>query len=285
MAEDFIGHLGYLGIVLVLVLGGLGLPVPEEAPIILAGVLSRRGQMMVPLALAASFFGVILGDFVVYFLGYFYGERVLSLPLTRKFLTKPREAQIKGYFHRHGVNILILSRFAPGFRTAAYLTAGILRLPALRLLLADSIAATLSTGAMFSLGFFFTKWIETSLEQFKKYAIALLAVLVIGFLLHRYIKARLRAGLPVGPPVPVTDEVPLPPDDLHPAGFPGPPASTTPAIDSATEGRPEPEQEPSPNVTVIAQPEPTEPIVVETDPAEPPPSTESPASVAPKSTS
>ena len=50
----------------------------------------------------SSFAGVLVGDFVVYFLGFFYGEKVLSLPLTRKFLTKARETQIKGYFHRHG---------------------------------------------------------------------------------------------------------------------------------------------------------------------------------------
>ncbi len=214
MAEDFIGHLGYLGIITVLVLGGLGLPVPEEAPIILAGVLSRRGQMVWTLALGASFLGVVVGDFIVYFLGYWHGERVLSWPLTRRFLTIQREAQIKGYFHRHGVKILILSRFAPGFRTAAYLTAGILRLPTLKLMVADSIAASLSTSLMFAAGFFFTKWIEQSLEEVKRYAIVLLAAAVGAFLLHRYIKARLRAGLPIGPPVPVSDDVPIPPDDL-----------------------------------------------------------------------
>ena len=94
MTEELIGKLGYLGIALLLVLGGLGLPVPEEAPIILAAVLSRGGKMWWPLALASCFAGVLLGDFVVYFLGYFYGEKVMSLPLTRKFLSPAREAQI-----------------------------------------------------------------------------------------------------------------------------------------------------------------------------------------------
>ena len=69
----------------------------------------------------------------------------MSLPLTRKFLTPAHEAQIKGYFHRHGFKILILGRFAVGFRTAAYLTAGILKLPALKLFLTDLFAASLST--------------------------------------------------------------------------------------------------------------------------------------------
>ena len=129
LTEQLIGQLGYLGITLILILGGLGLPIPEEAPIILAAVLSRNGQMQVPLALASCLAGVLLGDLVVYFLGFFYGEKVLSLPLTRRLLTRQREEQIKGYFHRHGFKILVSGRFVPGFRTAAYLTAGILKLP------------------------------------------------------------------------------------------------------------------------------------------------------------
>ena len=87
--------------------------------------------MQGPLALASCLAGVLLGDLVVYFLGFFYGEKVLSLPLTRRLLTRQREAQIKGYFHRHGFKILVSGRFVPGFRTAAYLTAGILKLPTL----------------------------------------------------------------------------------------------------------------------------------------------------------
>ena len=137
MTEALIGKLGYVGIALILVLGGLGLPIPEEAPIILAAVLSRKGAMWAPWAFGSCLSGVLLGDFIVYFLGYVYGEKVLSLPLTRKFLTRARETQMQGYFHRHGFKILILGRFAVGFRTAAYLTAGILKLPALKLFLTD----------------------------------------------------------------------------------------------------------------------------------------------------
>src|SRR5262249_17758215 len=38
LTQELIGQLGYVGIALLLVLGGLGLPVPEEAPIVLAAV-------------------------------------------------------------------------------------------------------------------------------------------------------------------------------------------------------------------------------------------------------
>jgi membrane protein DedA with SNARE-associated domain len=225
--EELIGHLGYPGIMLVLILGGLGLPVPEEAPVILAAVLSRKGAMWWPLALASCFVGVLAGDFVVYFLGYFYGEKVLSFPLTRKFLTKAREVQIKGYFHRHGVKILILARFAVGFRTAAYLTAGILRLPALKLLAADLFAASL----------WFARWIETGIQEIKDYLVVVIVTIAVSWLLVRYYRGRRRAGRLVGPPVALTDDVPLPSDDLNPGAVPEP-AAPEPAPPLAVEPRP-----------------------------------------------
>ncbi len=210
LTEELIGELGYVGIALVLVLGGLGLPIPEEAPILLAAVLTRNGQMSGPAAFATCLAGVILGDFVVYFLGFFYGEQVLSLPLTRRLLTRQREAQIKGYFHRHGFKILVSGRFVPGFRTAAYLTAGILKLPALKLLVTDLVAASLSTTMMFGLGLLFAHQIQKGIREVQQWLTVILAAGLGGFLLYRYYQAHRRAGKPVGPPVPEDDEVPLP---------------------------------------------------------------------------
>ena len=237
MTEDLIKHLGYAGFFLVLVLGGLGLPVPEEVPVILAGVLSRKAVLSGPLAFGSCLLGVIVGDFVVYFLGYYYGEKVLSLPLTRKFLTKPREAQIKGYFHRHGIKILIVGRFAVGFRTAAYLTAGILKLPALRLFLTDLFAATFSTTLMFGLGYLFAQEIERAMAEIHRWQNWITFAVALGlatWLLIRFYRGRRRIGQPVGPPV-LVDDAPLPPDDLHWGGF-----AATPPAPIGPESRPAP---------------------------------------------
>jgi membrane protein DedA with SNARE-associated domain len=217
LTEQLIGQLGYLGIALILILGGLGLPIPEEAPIILAAVLSRNGKLHGPLALASCLIGVLLGDLVVYFLGFFYGEKVLSLPLTRRLLTRQREAQIKGYFHRHGFKILVSGRFVPGFRTAAYLTAGILKLPTLKLLLTDLVAASLTTFLMFGLGYAFAHQIQSGIREAQQWVTVIVAVGGAIWLFLRYDKARRRAGLPVGPPVLDSDDVPLPADDRRSA--------------------------------------------------------------------
>jgi len=219
LTEELIGKLGYLGIALILILGGLGLPIPEEAPIILAAVLSRSGQMSWPPALASCLAGVLIGDLVVYFLGYFYGEKVLGFRLTRRLLTRARESQIKGYFHRHGFKILVFGRFVPGFRTAAYLTAGILKLPPVKLLLTDLAAATLSTVFFFGAGYAFAHQIQQSIPRVQQWVTVVVAASVAIFLLIRYYRARKRSGLPVGPPVLDSDLDPLSMHDL-PAAHP-----------------------------------------------------------------
>ncbi|MHB1559770.1 MAG: DedA family protein [Isosphaeraceae bacterium] len=226
MAEELIGKYGYVGIALILILGGLGLPIPEEVPIIIAAVLSRNGQMAIIPAFASCMAGVLLGDLVVYLLGYFYGEKVLKLPLTRRLLTRQREAQIKGYFHRHGFKILVSGRFVPGFRTAAYLTAGILKLPALKLLVTDLVAATLSTTLMFGLGYLFAYQIRQGIHEAQQGVVVALAVGIAIWLLYRFYRARQRAGLPVGPPVLADDEapLPLPPPEPSPSAMVAPDA-------------------------------------------------------------
>lgn len=205
-----------MGIALILVLGGLGLPIPEEAPIILAAVLTRNGQMSAIPAFGTCLLGVLLGDFVVYLLGYCYGEKVLRFPLTRRFLTRQREAQIKGYFHRHGFKILVSGRLVPGFRTAAYLTAGILKLPALKLLITDLIAVSMTTSLMFGLGFLFADQIQRGIHEVQQWLMLVLAAGVLGWVLYRYERARRQAGKAVGPPVLDVDEVPLPALDEEP---------------------------------------------------------------------
>lgn len=237
LAEDLIERFGYIGIVLLLVLGGLGLPVPEEVPIIVAAILTKKGVMWGPMAFGSCVLGVLIGDFIVYGLGYIYGERVLSFRLTRKFLTRAREEQIKGYFTRHGLKILVLGRFAVGFRTAAYLTAGILRHPPLKLLITDLFAVMLSTPLMFALGWLFAHQIEAGIREVQHYLAVILASALAIWVIVRYVRARRRGGKPIGPPVFEGSEVPLPPGDLAmPYPTVSPSADSGPRTEARVEG-------------------------------------------------
>ena len=209
LAEELIGKYGYVGIALILILGGLGLPIPEEAPIILAAILTRNGRC--PPSGPRELPGRVCS--------WATSSSICSASSTARrsgLLPHPAvadaaaQAQIKGYFHRHGFKILVSGRFVPGFRTAAYLTAGILKLPALKLLCTDLVAATLST-LMFGLGLLFADQIQNGIHEVQQWITLVVAVGLGSWLLYRYLPGvRSAPGLPVGPPVLEVDEVPLP---------------------------------------------------------------------------
>jgi hypothetical protein len=62
--QEFVGNFTYVGIFVVLLLGSLGVPIPEEMPIIAAAVLSHEGIVRW-LVLPVCLLGVLSGDVTV----------------------------------------------------------------------------------------------------------------------------------------------------------------------------------------------------------------------------
>jgi membrane protein DedA with SNARE-associated domain len=67
--QEFVDNFTYLGIFAVLLLGSLGVPIPEEMPILAAAVLSHDGIVRWWLALPVCLLGVLSGDMVLYWVG------------------------------------------------------------------------------------------------------------------------------------------------------------------------------------------------------------------------
>ena len=94
----------YLGIVLFLTLTGLGLPVPEEVPIVAAGVASRAEALDWWLALPACLVGALLGDSLMYAIGRFFGARFhTENRLLSGFLNEERENNIELLIQQNGI--------------------------------------------------------------------------------------------------------------------------------------------------------------------------------------
>ena len=64
--QELLARFTYGGILAGLLLGSLGLPIPEEVPILAAGVLSHEGLARWWLALPVCLLGVLSGDVVLY---------------------------------------------------------------------------------------------------------------------------------------------------------------------------------------------------------------------------
>ena len=65
MVQGFIEHFTYVGLFLTLFAAGVGLPIPEEVPIIAGGVLAREEIVRWWIALPVCILGVLRGDTVL----------------------------------------------------------------------------------------------------------------------------------------------------------------------------------------------------------------------------
>src|SRR5215475_14752566 len=129
MVQTFIEEFTHLGIFLVLFLAGLGVPIPEEVPVLASGVLAHEGVVRWWLMLPVCVVGVLSGDVVLYWVGRHWGERVLAWRIVRFVLSPEREEALKAAYLRHGVKVIFTARHVMGLRAAAFLTAGIARVP------------------------------------------------------------------------------------------------------------------------------------------------------------
>jgi membrane protein DedA with SNARE-associated domain len=197
--SDFLLNGSYLAIVLVLVLTGMGLPIPEEVAIIAAGVLSSHRQLDPWLAFLACLIGALLGDCASYWIGYHFGTRVIrEHHWWNRYMTPARERKIEEMIRAHGLKVFFLARFLIGLRSTIYLTAGVLRMPFRRFILIDLVCATVIIGIFFELSYQFgevvTRWIRGAEWTVTAVLVGVVAAVVIFFLWRRSRRKLLGAG-------------------------------------------------------------------------------------------
>ena len=153
MLFDLIVHFTYPGVFLILLSTGLGVPIPEELPIAIAALMARWEVMNWWGALLSCLGGVFAGDMLLYWVGRHFGRQILKWSTVRRMLTPAREARVMDAYHRHGLKFVVMARLVMGLRAAAFLTAGLVRVPFPRFLLVDMAAVLLSVPLWFGVAY------------------------------------------------------------------------------------------------------------------------------------
>ncbi len=208
MVEGLIEYFSYGGLLVVLLLGSLGLPIPEEVPIVAAGMLSHQEVMRWWLALPTCIVGVFTGDLILYWAGRHWGERVLDQPLVGRLLTRARLDQIQAGYRRRGALIVFLARNVMGLRAAAFVGAGVVGLPFWKFAAADGAAIGYGVPLNFGLAYLFSRHLKAVLAEVHRVEGWLALLVVVGGGLWIYITLRRRgdralaaAARPLGPGV------------------------------------------------------------------------------------
>ncbi len=101
--------------------------VSEDLTCITAGALAGEGQIGLILAIAACFFGIFVGDILLYLAGGFFGRAAVSRRPLNWFVSETSLTRGAAWLEKNGMNAVFLSRITPGLRLPVYFAAGMLK--------------------------------------------------------------------------------------------------------------------------------------------------------------
>lgn len=198
---------GYYVIFLLLFACGLGLPLPEDVPLIVSGYFAATGHLHLALACVCAWCGIVGGDIVLYHLGKRYGLNISRIPIVGKHVTPQRIAHLEQMFARWGIWVVAVGRLFAGIRGAMVVAAGATRYNFIKFVIADGLAAIVSGGLFVALGWWAGKSLgdlRTLVEHVGHYegyvlaGIILAIVLSIAFFWWRA-RRRKAAAVPASP--------------------------------------------------------------------------------------
>ncbi|MGH8506502.1 MAG: DedA family protein [Stenotrophobium sp.] len=186
----------YLSVFLVLLLCGVGLPVPEDIVLLAGGVISELGYANVHVMFGVCMAGVLLGDWAMFMMGRHFGERVMTWRWVACLITPRRRLQVQQKFDRYGNRLLLIARFLPGLRAPIFIVAGwSRRVSPLKFILLDGIAALVSVPFWVYLGDYGAdnrEWLLAWAERGKTGIWCAIVVVVLVFLLMIWRRLRQR---------------------------------------------------------------------------------------------
>ncbi|MAC75411.1 MAG: hypothetical protein CMJ22_07515 [Phycisphaerae bacterium] len=165
-ADHIVQHLfdlyGPIAVFGLLVIAGVGLHLPEDLIIIPAGWEMATGEFPFFWTMLAAYLGVTGGDTLWFLVCRKFGGRLVGTHWFRKQAHPKRILQVKALYDRHGLWVLLASRFIPGSRTVGVAVGGLVHLSWTTFLLVELPSAVLSVGFQLGLGFAAQRGLSTS---------------------------------------------------------------------------------------------------------------------------
>ncbi|MBL9216978.1 MAG: DedA family protein [Opitutaceae bacterium] len=150
---------------LILILCGLGLPVPEDIVLVAAGALGEiDGRTWMEVS-ALMYVGVMLGDSTIFFAGRFFGTRLRSSRWFQRYFSEKKQGKVEDLFDRYHSWVLFVGRFLPGLRAPIFFTAGSTRVKFLKFFFFDGLAALVSVPFFVWLGHWLWRRFKDDIAQ------------------------------------------------------------------------------------------------------------------------
>jgi membrane protein DedA with SNARE-associated domain len=183
-------------IFLVLLAAGLGVPIPEDIPLVAAGVLAYQGAAPFWVALLVCAVGVMAGDTMIFLIARRLGPKALDRPFFKRLLPPARRERITGLFARWGGGVIFGARHVAGLRAPTFAFAGMHGMKLSRFLFWDFLGLCVSAPWMLGIGYWFAgnhemieAWVG-GVRNLVMIVIAIVAVVIAGKLLWNRYRAK-----------------------------------------------------------------------------------------------
>jgi membrane protein DedA with SNARE-associated domain len=184
----WINHYGYPALFSLLMLGIVGLPVPDETLLTFCGYLIYAGRLHFGLTFVAGFLGSVCGISISYLLGLRFGRLMLTRYGGYIRLTPDRVLKVERQFQRFGPVLLTIGYFIPGVRHFTAVVAGMSGLRWSRFAIFAYVGAALWIATFLTLGYVVgERWEHTSeiVHRYMLYATGITLTIGLGFWLIR----------------------------------------------------------------------------------------------------
>jgi len=179
----------------ILLLCGLGVPIPEDISLIAAGYLAHLGKVDLHTVFLVCFAAVLGGDSLAFALGRIFGTRILASRFGHRYFNPKRQRRVRAYFRTYGSKVIFIARFLPGLRFSIFLSAGMLHVRPYVFIVYDSLAALLSVPFLVYLAYYFGDKIDHVIlwarrSEYGILALVGVALLFVGYKLYKKRRAR-----------------------------------------------------------------------------------------------
>ena len=182
-------HFSYLAIFVMIVLGSVGIPIPEELILLVAGYLSSRGFMNLFIVILVATVATIAADNISYWIGRKKGVSFLRSSFAARIFFSPRRlARIEHHFKKHGGKTVLLARFLLGFRMISFIIAGSSQMPWKTFIKYNIIGACIWVPAVILIGYIVSSGIFVIWEYFENLKHIIAALLIIGLLGYFFLR-------------------------------------------------------------------------------------------------
>lgn len=178
-----------------LVACGIGAPMNEDIVLLVAAALTLTGVMQPWPLIVVAWFGLLIGDGLVFHWGHRFGPRILATRFFARIVAPARLAGMQARVQRGGPAYIFLIRFMPGIRTALFFAAGTLKIPYRVFFGFNGLAAAIELPLLvFAVRYVGGRWQEimATIERFQIALLAGIAALALLALVLRAFKRRAR---------------------------------------------------------------------------------------------